>query len=87
MLARMFGLGTGEMILIVVVLVLVFGATKLPQLGEGLGKSIRSFKRAVSEVDQVKTSVTDSAKAALTDAPAKTETPAASAPATTERRS
>ena len=48
------GLGTGEIILIFLVVMVVFGATKLPQLGDGLGKAIRNFKRAVntqSEID------------------------------------
>ena len=47
------GLGTGEIILIVVVVMLVFGATKLPQLGDGLGRAIGSFKRAVSGANEV----------------------------------
>jgi sec-independent protein translocase protein TatA len=47
------GLGTGEIILIVVVIMLVFGATKLPQLGEGLGRAIGSFKRALSSTNEI----------------------------------
>ncbi|MFL5276562.1 MAG: twin-arginine translocase TatA/TatE family subunit [Myxococcales bacterium] len=42
----MFGLRTPELLIILAVLVLLFGATRLPQLGEALGKGIRSFKRA-----------------------------------------
>jgi sec-independent protein translocase protein TatA len=42
----MFGLGTTELLLILVVIVLLFGANKLPQLGEALGKGIRSFRKA-----------------------------------------
>jgi sec-independent protein translocase protein TatA len=42
----MFGLRTPELLIILFVFVLLFGATKLPQLGESLGKGIRSFKRA-----------------------------------------
>jgi sec-independent protein translocase protein TatA len=48
------GLGTGEIVLIALVLVIVFGASKLPQLGDGLGRAIKNFKRAVqsgSEID------------------------------------
>ncbi len=41
-------LGTGEIILIFVVVMVIFGSTKLPQLGDGLGKAIKNFKRAVS---------------------------------------
>jgi sec-independent protein translocase protein TatA len=42
----MFGLGTGEVLLILVVLVVLFGAKKIPELGESLGKGIRSFRKA-----------------------------------------
>lgn len=43
------GLGTGEMVLIVVVLLLLFGSTKLPELMKGAGRGIREFKDAVKE--------------------------------------
>jgi sec-independent protein translocase protein TatA len=42
----MFGLGFGELLLIAAVLILVFGASKLPQLGQGLGESVKSFRKA-----------------------------------------
>lgn len=45
-------LGMGELLLIFAVVLLLFGAAKLPQLGEALGKGIRSFKRATSEPDE-----------------------------------
>jgi sec-independent protein translocase protein TatA len=48
----MFGMGTGEMILIGVVLIVLFGAKKLPQLGDGLGKALRGFQRAMSGTDE-----------------------------------
>jgi sec-independent protein translocase protein TatA len=47
------GLGTGEIILIIFVIVVVFGASKLPQLGDGLGRAIGSFKRALSGSNEV----------------------------------
>lgn len=40
-------LGTGEIILIFIVVMVIFGSTKLPQLGDGLGRAIKNFKRAV----------------------------------------
>jgi sec-independent protein translocase protein TatA len=46
----MFGLGMGELLVILLVLVLLFGASKLPQLGSGLGEGIRSFRKAFREV-------------------------------------
>jgi sec-independent protein translocase protein TatA len=45
----MFGLGIGELLLILAVIVLLFGATKLPQLGQGLGEGLRSFRKAFRE--------------------------------------
>lgn len=51
MLGAMFGLGTGELVLIAVVLLVLFGAKKLPQLGDGLGKALRGFQKAVSGSD------------------------------------
>ena len=42
----MFGLRLPELLIILVVLVLLFGAKKLPELGDSLGKGIRAFKRA-----------------------------------------
>ena len=42
----MFGLGFGELLLIAALLFLVFGASKLPQLGQGLGESVKSFRKA-----------------------------------------
>jgi len=44
----MFGLGMPELIVILVIVVLVFGANRLPQLGEGLGKAIKGFKKGLS---------------------------------------
>lgn len=42
----MFGLGTTEIILVVLVLVLLFGAKKIPELMKGLGSGIKEFKKA-----------------------------------------
>jgi sec-independent protein translocase protein TatA len=42
----MFGLGMGELVLILAIVLLVFGPTKLPALASGLGKALRSFKKA-----------------------------------------
>jgi sec-independent protein translocase protein TatA len=41
-------LGASELLIILVIVVLVFGSTKLPQLGDGLGRAIKNFKRAVN---------------------------------------
>jgi sec-independent protein translocase protein TatA len=50
----MFGsLGFTELILILVIVLIIFGAGKLPQLGEGLGKAIKGFKKSVHEADAI----------------------------------
>jgi sec-independent protein translocase protein TatA len=50
----MFGsLGFTELILILVIVLIIFGAGKLPQLGEGIGKAIKGFKKSVHEADQI----------------------------------
>ena len=48
----MLGLGMGELLLILAIALLVFGPTKLPQLASGLGKAVRSFKKATSGADE-----------------------------------
>ena len=48
----MFGsLGFTELILILVIVLIIFGAGKLPQLGEGVGKAIKGFKKSVQEAE------------------------------------
>ncbi len=44
--------GPWELIIILVILLLLFGSTRLPQLAKGMGKSIKEFKRGVSEGDE-----------------------------------
>ncbi len=46
------GLGTGEWILLVVVILVIFGVGKLPQIGSGLGKGLRNFRRSVKGEDE-----------------------------------
>lgn len=46
----MFGLGLPELLLILLAVILLFGGSKLPQLGKGLGESVRSFRKALREV-------------------------------------
>ena len=47
----MFGLGTTEMIIILVLVLIIFGAGKLPQIGGQLGKGLRELKKGINEAD------------------------------------
>ncbi len=50
----MFGsFGWMELLLILIIVLIIFGAGKIPQLGEGLGKAIKGFKKSVHEPDAV----------------------------------
>ena len=51
--------GMGELLIILVIVLLVFGANKLPQLGEGIGKAIKNFKRGVNHDDDIDVTPTD----------------------------
>ncbi len=48
----MFGLGPMELIIILVIILIIFGAGKLPEIGGGMGKAIRNFKSGVKDTDQ-----------------------------------
>ncbi|MCS7203087.1 MAG: twin-arginine translocase TatA/TatE family subunit [Thermodesulfovibrio sp.] len=56
----MFGLSMQELMIILIIVVILFGATRLPQIGRGIGEAIRNFKKATTEKDE-------------TDVPAKKE--------------
>ncbi len=45
----MFGLGLSELLIILVIVVLLFGAGRLPQIGAGIGEGIRNFKKSMKE--------------------------------------
>jgi sec-independent protein translocase protein TatA len=49
----MFGLGLPEVALILGILVLIFGARRLPEIGSGMGKAIKNFKAGVSGKDEI----------------------------------
>jgi sec-independent protein translocase protein TatA len=49
----MFGLGIGELLVILVIVMIIFGAGRLPELGDGLGRGIRNFRKAVSKPDEI----------------------------------
>ena len=48
----MFGLGTTELIIILILVLVIFGAGKLPSVGGALGKGLRNFKDGIKEADE-----------------------------------
>lgn len=67
-------LGTSELLIILVIVVVVFGATKLPQLGDGLGKAIRNFKRSVGNPEELEVKAKSEIKAAAESATSAAKT-------------
>jgi sec-independent protein translocase protein TatA len=49
----MFGIGMPELIIILVIILIIFGAGKLPEIGAGMGKAIKNFKSATNEAEKV----------------------------------
>ena len=87
----MFGsMGFTELILILFIVLIIFGAGKLPQLGEGLGKAIKGFKKSVHEAEAIEAEAEAAAQQQMTSQqsiqtapPPPVEQPAAAAqPAT-----
>jgi sec-independent protein translocase protein TatA len=60
----MFGLGIGELLVILVIVLIIFGAGKLPEIGEGLGRGIRSFRREMHKPDAIDVTPKDDGEAA-----------------------
>jgi len=76
----MFGLGFPELLIILVIILVIFGAGKLPQVGEALGKGLNKFRGAMddkSEKSEVTKPVSDEASAPSEHEKAKEETPSA----------
>jgi sec-independent protein translocase protein TatA len=49
----MFGLGIQELIIILIIVLVLFGASRLPEIGKGIGQAIKNFKKATSEPDEI----------------------------------
>lgn len=47
---RIFGMGLQELLIILLICVLIFGAAKLPEIGRALGKTIKEFKKSMKEI-------------------------------------
>ena len=63
----MFGIGSTELIILLVILLLLFGSNKLPQLGAGIGQGIRNFKKAIKEPDAIDVTPQEKEKEAAKD--------------------
>ena len=58
----MFGIGMPELIIILVIILIIFGAGKLPEIGAGMGKAIRNFKTATKDTEKDKIEDNDEEK-------------------------
>jgi TatA/E family protein of Tat protein translocase len=75
----MFGtMGISELIIILVIVLIIFGAGKLPQIGEGVGKALRGFKKEVNDIPSPDAAPPESNQ----PAPMQTQSPVQAAPAT-----
>ena len=48
-----FPLGTQELVIIFLIIMVLFGASRLPEIGSGIGKAIKNFKKGISEPDEI----------------------------------
>lgn len=68
MIPCLFNLGTGEIIIILVVVLLLFGAKRIPELARSLGKGVNSFKQGMNDVaTEIKDPATDDTKTPTTN--------------------
>jgi sec-independent protein translocase protein TatA len=49
----MLGLGMQELVVIFLIIIVLFGATRLPEIGKGIGQAIKNFKKATNEPDEI----------------------------------
>jgi sec-independent protein translocase protein TatA len=49
----MFGIGVPELVIILVIVLIIFGANKLPEIGSGMGRAIKNFKKATNEPSEI----------------------------------
>ncbi|MFP4259104.1 MAG: twin-arginine translocase TatA/TatE family subunit [Desulfovermiculus sp.] len=58
----MFGIGIPELIIILAIVLVIFGANKLPEIGSGMGRAIRNFKKASDEPEEIDVSSSSKSK-------------------------
>ena len=49
----MFGIGIPELMILLVIVLVIFGANKLPEIGSGMGRAIKNFKKATNEPEEI----------------------------------
>jgi len=47
------GIGIPELIIVLVIVLVIFGANKLPEIGSGMGRAIKNFKKATNEPEEI----------------------------------
>lgn len=67
----MFGIGMQELLIILVLVLVIFGAKRLPEIGSGLGKAIRNFKQGATEPDEIDITAKSQAKSETTNSEEK----------------
>lgn len=70
----MFGIGTTELMLILIIVIVLFGARRLPELATGIGKAIKNFKKATNEPDEIDVTPKKSSEVEGKDVKADTQT-------------
>ncbi len=55
----MFGLGATELVIILIIVVILFGASRLPEIGKGVGEAIKNFKKSTSENPEINVTPND----------------------------
>ncbi len=69
----LFGLGTQEVLIIALIVLLLFGGRKIPELMKGLGRGVKSFKEGVNEVNETANDVTKDVRESVKDASSMAE--------------
>ena len=83
-----FGISIWELMILLIVLLLIFGAKRLPEMGRSLGKGMREFKDSVTGVEEAVTMETTTptpTRVELPSAPSERDTPAGESEVRTER--
>ncbi len=58
----MFGIGIPELVIVLLIILVIFGANKLPEIGSGMGRALKNFKKATNEPEEIQVSSQKSKK-------------------------